>query len=109
MRSVKVQEMEDRMSDLISREQAKKLIREEGVLGSAWDDRVREDDVCNMLDSLPTAYDVEGVVEELEEPLMILEETVTEFCNECDCEIKCEGMVALNEIKKIVKRGGRHE
>ena len=31
-------------------------IREEGILGNGWDDEEREDDVCRMIDDMPTIY-----------------------------------------------------
>ena len=65
--------------------------------------------ILDFLDNQPTAYDVDKVVEQLESPLEQLKAYVQEYCNECDCEPKCSGMQALDEIRKIVKAGGTDE
>ena len=55
------------MSDLISREEAIQIIRSQGLYGSGYSDEERENNVIDMLESVPTAYNVDKVVKELED------------------------------------------
>lgn len=49
------------MAEYIDREAAIAMIRENGVRGSGWSDQEREDDVIDMIESIPAA-DVRPVV-----------------------------------------------
>ena len=55
------------MSDLISSEEAIQIIRSQGLYGSGYSDEERENNVIDMLESVPTAYNVDKVVKELED------------------------------------------
>lgn len=43
------------MAECIEREVAIAMIRENGVRGSGWSDQEREDDVVDMIESIPAA------------------------------------------------------
>jgi hypothetical protein len=47
------------MSDYISRDEAIEKIRYEGIYGSGYSDKEREDDVVDMIESIPAADVVE--------------------------------------------------
>ena len=75
------------MGRLIYADDVKDLIN--GLDSLPWEDQVDE-----MVDAIPTAYDVDNVVEELEE--------------EADTD-QYGKLIGLDDAINIVKRGGRDE
>ena len=59
-----------------------------------------------FIEEQPTAFDVEKVVEQLEESYFITEST---FDDDGYCNDDSEEVVNLNEAIEIVKRGGKGE
>ena len=70
------------MAEYIEREAAITKIREEGVYGSGYSNEEREDNVVDMIESIPAA-DVRPVVRgHIEE-----DENTYLYCSECNCDI----------------------
>lgn len=85
------------MSDLISKEEAMNIIQEELSLRWGHDTDIALFSVKKKISELPTAFDTENVIEQLEE-------AKDGIClNEDDLDIYC---VALDKAIDIVKKGG---
>ena len=95
------------MSDLISREAVINLLRELRVDDVA----VNGKRITELINELPTAYDVEKVVEGLEEVKKAVSGCSGIMCSECKYTSKCYTgemtyKVSIDKSIDIVKRGG---
>lgn len=89
------------MSDLIKRSDVLNILEENGWL----------DDSCldELINQIPTAYDIDKVVEELEKELQFYENRMSEMGG-TDRDIEDWGAIKrLNDAIEIVKAGGKSE
>lgn len=73
------------MSDLISRSEAIKTIRNHGIYGSGYSDSERENDVIDMLESVPTVEAKPVVYGEWQK--YTISKLFTHTCNICHCDV----------------------
>ena len=92
------------MSDLISRSEAIKLLRKN--MSNDIQDQIITENNINLIESLPTAFDTEKVVEQLEQYANGKICNMHRNCPHKDNDnIACENCGALGAID-IVKKGG---
>ena len=93
------------MSDLISR---KALIEElhKALDGSGYDEDYKEMGIDDFINNQPTAFDVEKVVEQLEEVKISYFVTIANTGNKKNDDIYEQVGNALDKAIEIVKRGG---
>ena len=84
------------MSDLISRKTVLDILQEEKSLRCGYDADIAILSIEKKIKEQQTAYDVEKVVEELED----LEEDF------CQCFRKCEEQCFIQRVTDIVRKGG---
>lgn len=95
-----------KMSDLISRKEVMELIESKCVDGALGTDETTLIDAYGLIDDvsdLPTAYDVDKVVEQLKTETKYEDVPVYEEDRESDCYIR------ISKVIEIVKGGGVNE
>lgn len=90
------------MSDLISRSEAIKLLRKN--MSNDIQDQIITENNINLIESLPTAFDTEKVVEQIHDKYchkcrnILGKQSSEEYCKSVKCEI--------DALCDIVKKGG---
>lgn len=97
--------------DLISRSKAIKITEEEMEKKLSYEVHNAQIDIMFRIKEMPTAYDVEKVIQQLEENKTDAIKTIRKVCDSCFAPEQAGNLVELLEVYtreqiEIVKKGG---
>lgn len=97
------------MSRLIDADEFQKQIVGMAILNNYPPDKANA--LCKLVDSQPTAFDVENIIKQLEEERDYSYEDYENYAEKHDMDVECDDLFCrgLDRAIEIVKRGRRDE